>query len=159
MTIICIKDRKLAWDSQVTSTGGFKWGSINDKVVRLTSNKRSYYVGGCGSLQAIQLFIKRLKEMEADALEEWMIDPKHQTDRTTTLFMYDPKDEIIFEFQDKGAPVWLNMKKKSYAIGTGSEYAYGVMDKGGKAYEAVKMVIGRFDGCGLPIHRAEWRER
>lgn len=159
MTIICIKDRKLAWDSQVTSNGGFRWGEISDKVVRVNRGDNCHYVGGCGNLQSIQAYVRRIRDMPAEDFLQWVKDPKHQSDRSSTLFLFDPKTETIFEFQDKGNAVRLSLSRKSYAIGTGYEYAYGVMDAGRSALEAVKMVIGRFDGCGLPIHRSEWRKK
>ena len=159
MTIICIKDRKLAWDSQLTASGGLRWGSVRDKVRAFKKAGHVFYLGGCGQWFHIQAFIRRIEDMDEEVLREFCKDPKHNVPNSTSLFMYDPLKQILFEFGDKGPPVWLDMKGKNYALGTGYEYAYGVMDSGKSAREAVKMVVGRFDGCGLPIRTAEWRKK
>lgn len=159
MSIIAIKNRKLAWDSQVTGGGGMKWGSIVDKVRRYRFGNKSYYAGGCGSLSNIQHFYRYLDNMESDDFAGWLESPKYNPGNSSSVFIYMPEEDQLYEFADRGLPVLLCLTKNNYAAGVGSEYAYGAMDSGKSAYDAVKMVTQRFDSCSPPIHKAEWRKR
>lgn len=158
MTIICIKDRKIAWDSQI-SMGTMKWGSIPNKVKRVEVGARTYFIGGCGAVSNIQAFMKFVDSLDDEQARDWFSDPHFSSSKETTLFVYDPQKEVVYEFEGRGPPVKLPIKKSAWVGGTGQQYAYGVMDAGKSAYEAVKMVIKRYDGCGEPIHTDEYKPR
>lgn len=156
MTIICLKDRKLAWDSHI-SQGSMKFGSTDSKVRQYSFAEKVYYAGGCGDLCVVQSFQRFLEEMDDDTFEVWSKNPRFNVQRATT-FLYNPAANFLCEFQDKSPPVELRLKS-GYAIGIGSDYAYGAMDSGKSAAEAVKMVAKRFDGCSEPIYKAVYQPK
>lgn len=158
MSIIAIKNRKLAWDSQITASGGFKFGCMSDKVKRFRFGRRTYYAGGCGSLSTIQSFYRFLENFDAEEFDDWLASPKYNQGSNSSVFIYVPDHNHLLEFADRGLPVQLNLAENNYAVGVGSEYAHGFMDAGKSAYEAVVMVTERFDSCSKPVHRAAWRK-
>jgi hypothetical protein len=159
MSVIAIKNRKLAWDSQITVNGGLRWGNMPDKVRKYKFNNHTYFAGGVGILNHIQDFYRFLDTLDNETFEEWCDNPTYRGSNSTTVFFYNPSIDEVWEFSGRGTPVKLNLGNNNYVQGVGAEYAYGVMDAGKSAYEAVSMVIKRFDGCGLPIHKAEYRKR
>ncbi len=159
MTIICIKDRSLAFDSHI-SQGGFKWGTTDKKVREYTFGGKVYYAGGCGVLATVQNFHAFLDDMDDGEFKVWSETPRFPVRGNSTMFLFNPTANHVCEFQDKDPPIMLPLKRgQGYAIGIGCEYAYGHLDAGKTAYEAVMAVTKRFDGCSEPVYRADWKRK
>lgn len=136
MTTVVYRDGVLASDSRVTCNDTIERGAYQ-KVYNLRDGS---LFGWCGSMSDAT---KMLAYIEADADTD---EPMWKGD--TTVISVDPKGRM---WVNEGEGVWLRQKGKFGAWGSGSPFAYGALEFGADAVQAVK-VARKFDGnTGGPV--------
>ena len=135
MTTIAWDGKTLAGDKQATN-GGTPWQTT--KVFKIETNGKKYLVGFSGNLADGQRFVKFVKEgfkgkPKYDCLDAISIDEKG----SITSYSENHNPDVI--------------EPKFYAIGSGRDFALGVLAYGADAIDAVRIATELDINTGLGI--------
>jgi ATP-dependent protease HslVU (ClpYQ) peptidase subunit len=134
MTTIVYKDGVLAADTLITE-GNRKLPGAAIKAVRLPDGHLFAY---CGSVADGETCLHALLQ------DEDLPPMKH-----TTAILIDHKAKRPYTYEGRGG--WLKQSVKWGAWGSGSDYAYGALEMGATAVQAVKVAIKYDAGSRGPI--------
>lgn len=135
MTTIVYKDGVLAADTLVTE-GNRKLPGQAIKAVRLPCGDLFAY---CGSVADGEACLHALVEDEED-----LPPMKH-----TTAILIDRKTKRPYTYEGRGG--WIKQPVKWGAWGSGSDYAYGALEMGATAVQAVKAAVKYDAGSRGPV--------
>lgn len=143
MTVVVYRDRVLAADSRESADRDRIDSDKKKKIWRLPDGS---LFGAAGSSVAISHLLDQIKKASKQ---------KNKTLPTglkgCTALLIDPKDIWYFE---KG--YWMEITEEDYlAIGSGATVAYGALEAGASAVEAVKAAIKRNVYCGGRVQKLE----
>lgn len=135
MTTIAYRDGVIAADSRVT-IGSMVHPESMSKLVRLSS----------GGVLASAGTVAQMEALKEHMLTTPAEDPPDMDDITSMRI--DPDGKL---WNWEGAGPWRASKAKFYALGNGCGYAYGAMEAGASAREAVKIATKYDTSSGLPV--------
>lgn len=139
MTTIAYKNGVIAYDSRTTA------GSIitNDNAdKRIERNGDNFFM--CGKLADYEAFFAAMDGVKQDSVPE-----------VSCLAVIGGKVYVCSCDESSGfwkSPIDMNF---SYAIGSGSEFAWGAMDCGATAEQAVRVAMKRDSGSGGTVRTFE----
>lgn len=135
MTTIAYKDGIVAADSQATDSDGI----ITDHDYNKMWQRDGIKFWCAGDIDTIGKLIELWPEGKFDTKDE------------VDALVLD--GNILYTAGFEGGQVWKNLMnpERTYAIGSGAHLAYGAMDAGLSAREAVKIAIGRDTNSGGKI--------
>lgn len=129
MTTIVYRDGVLAGDTRVT-VGDMVVTNRKTKVHRLKDGR---LFGWCGGVEHAEVLLRALRKNKAlpegNACDALLVTPDG------TLWL---RENVI----------WIKQKEPYYALGSGSPYAWGALDAGATAVEAVEIGINRDTNSG-----------
>lgn len=102
--------------------------------------KKPFYVGFCGDVDTMQ----RTLEFFVDP-DGWRLPKKYEA----TEFVVLTTDGKMFTFSDPRK--WIPINSKFYAVGSGSHFAMGAMEKGATPKEAVEAAIKLDKASGFGV--------
>lgn len=139
MTIIVWDGRMLAADKQVTTSG------LRRKVTKIFKI-RDHLVGFSGDFDLAQS-LKYWFQSGAD-IEKY---PTFQSDsdKFVGMLVITPDREIL-KYERSPHPIYMT-ENKTYALGSGRDFAIGAMAMGANAVEAVSIASIFDSGCGMGI--------
>jgi ATP-dependent protease HslVU (ClpYQ) peptidase subunit len=149
MTTIIYKDGTVAFDSLVTR-GNARAGIDSNKARKFKFGTYEFIIGAAGiAVTCEKLFAwaetnfdpeKKPQEESLDNLDAFIIDNKNKLRLMNGNF-------VSFE-----------IKSKTFAVGSGSDFALGAMEAGASAIEALKVAIKYDTNSGGPIRQLNFKE-
>lgn len=130
MTTIAYKDDIIAYDSQATCADVVTTYSANKHVKR-----DGVHFFMCGGFADYEGFITAYLAGKSPG--------KH-----IDILCYIVRDGIVYRAGSDKGELWIQKARVTGSIGSGSHFAFGAMDAGCSAKEAVKIAVKRDTGTG-----------